>query len=249
MLSKAQIKYIRSLRDKKYRQKFRQFVVEGGKVVSEFVGSTTSPLKEIYATREWMDTHPLVEFAKGTEVLGVSTHEMEQMTAFTSPPQVLAVADLPEESPLPDLHGQVTLVLDEIQDPGNMGTLVRTAEWFGIHTLLYSPRCADPFGPKSVQSSMGSICAVILFEADPEFILQQYQDIPSYATVLDGKDIHDVEPTKEGLIIIGNESRGLSPELLKNCTHRVSILGKGRAQSLNAAVAAGIICARLTGTI
>ncbi len=249
MVSKAQIKYIRSLREKKYRQKFGQFTVEGEKSVAELLASGALRITGLYGLKEWGERYlqgsrdPAVEFQE------VSSGEMPRLSVLTTPSRVIALVDLPVPDPNPDFGGQLTLVTDEIQDPGNMGTLIRTAAWFGIRRLVYAPGCADPFGPKAVQSSMGSLGRVTVLEMDLPTLLRDHAGIPSFATVLDGKDIRDMDPQGEGMILIGNESRGVAAHLVARCTHRISIRGKGEMQSLNAAVAAGIVCARLTGVI
>jgi RNA methyltransferase, TrmH family len=136
-------------------------------------------------------------------------------------------------------------VLDTIQDPGNLGTIVRTADWFGVEQIICSNDCADIYNPKVVQATMGSIARVKVFYTDLTVWLQKQEGLRIYATVLDGKDVTKMNPLHEGLIIIGNESKGIADEVLRFANERITIPKKGRAESLNAAVAVGIVLERL----
>lgn len=241
MLSKAQIKYIQSLQHKKYRQKSGQFIAEGDKIVPELV-SGGMMVREVYATREWLSGHePLL---KGkVPFIEVEAHVLKQLSALTTPNQALALIDMPKPTPLV-LKGQVSLALDTIQDPGNMGTLIRIADWFGIRQLICTPDCVDVYNPKTIQATMGSIARVNIIETDLLPLLEK-AEVPSYAATLHGKDITTFSKLAEGIILIGNESKGLSDEVIAASTHKLTIPRLGGAESLNAGVAAGIICGRL----
>ena len=136
-------------------------------------------------------------------------------------------------------------MLDTIQDPGNMGSIVRTADWFGISTIICSQDSADVFNPKVVQATMGSIARVELIYTDLQSFIQNNDLPPVYVTTLDGTSLYSLEPLKEGIVLLGNESRGVQPHLLNYARERITIPRKGKAESLNAAIATGIVLAHL----
>ena len=243
MLSKAQIKYIQSLQHKKYRQKSGQFIAEGDKIVPELLlGGLT--VREVYATPKWISAHESVLAAlPSVKVEAVEEFLLRQMSALTTPNQALALLDMPPAG-IPVLKGTVSIALETLQDPGNMGTIIRIADWFGIRQLFCSPDCVDVFNPKTIQATMGSIARVQIIEM-PLLPLLQEGGVASYAATLHGSDISGFSRLQEGIILIGNESRGLSEEVIGASTHRITIPRLGGAESLNAAVAAGIICGRL----
>ncbi|HVZ56475.1 MAG TPA: RNA methyltransferase, partial [Chitinophagaceae bacterium] len=159
--------------------------------------------------------------------------------------QVLALVKQPDQPDRDAAAGTVTLVLDDIQDPGNLGTMLRIADWFDVDLVVCSRDCADRFNPKVVQATMGSILRVPAFYTDLLPWLNR-QTVRTYAAVLEGRDVTRMEKLTEGIILIGNESRGIRPDLLSASQVRITIPRKGRAESLNAAVAAGIILSHLT---
>ncbi len=240
MLSKAQIKYIQSLQHKKNRQKFGQFVAEGDKIVQELVVSG-QPVKAVYATDAWLAAHPV---PAGIAVEAVGADALKQMSSLSTPNQALALADIPALPPL-RLEGAVSLALDTVQDPGNVGTIIRIADWFGIRQIICTPGSADAFNAKTIQATMGSFLRVAVHVQSLTGLLQGNPHIPSYAATLHGENIVHTPVIKEGIILIGNESRGLSDEVLALSSHRITIPRLGQAESLNAAVATGIICGRL----
>lgn len=243
MLSKAQIKYITGLQHKKYRQKFGQFIAEGDKMVRELL-EAGSGVKTVFATREWLVEHrELAEKATGIEVLEVTPEVLRQLSSLSAPNQAVALADIP---PARDFVPEgVSLALETIQDPGNLGTMIRIADWFGIRQLVCSPDCADAYNAKTIQATMGSFLRVNVVIRDIPQFLQKHASLPSYAATLHGDDITRTPKVETGIILIGNESRGLSEETLRHCSHHITIPRIGHAESLNAAVAAGIICGRL----
>ncbi|WP_343693452.1 RNA methyltransferase [Chitinophaga sp.] len=241
MLSKAQIKYIQSLQHKKYRQKSGQFIAEGDKIVPELIFGGMA-VREVYATKEWISGHAHILTGK-VPVIEVEAHVLKQLSALTTPNQALALVDIPPAAPLV-LKGSVSLALETIQDPGNMGTLIRIADWFGIKQLICTPDCVDVYNPKTIQATMGSIARVNIIETDLLSLLHK-DEVPSYAATLHGTDITTFRKLAEGVILIGNESKGLSDAVIAAATHKLTIPRLGGAESLNAAVAAGIICGRL----
>jgi len=175
----------------------------------------------------------------------VQEAELERISHLKTPNQVLAVfKKFESKEPIP--AGRITLILDAIQDPGNLGTMIRIADWFGISQIICSHDCADVYNPKVVQATMGSLARVDVFYTDLPGWLKGQHGIKTYAALLDGKDVTRMNPLKEGLIIIGNESRGIQEGLMEFVNEKITIPKKGNAESLNAAVAAGIILSHLT---
>jgi TrmH family RNA methyltransferase len=172
--------------------------------------------------------------------------ELERISQLKTPHQVLAVVRKFDSSKKVELTGRVTLVLDTIQDPGNLGTIVRTADWFGVSQIICSEDCADVYNPKVVQATMGSIARVNIYYVDVISWLKENKSVRVYATLLEGKDVTRMSPINEGIIVFGNESRGMKNELIGMANEKITIPGKGRAESLNASVAVGIVLSHLT---
>jgi len=244
MLSKAQIKYIQSLQHKKNRQKSSQYIAEGDKIVQELI-LAGMPVKAVYATAEWVVQHAAaLDKLPADAVYTVEEHVLKQLSALTTPNRAMALLDMPAVSYSVPVSGQLVLALEAIQDPGNMGTIIRIADWFGIQQIICSPDCVDVYNPKTIQATMGSIARVRIVETDIKEMLAQ-TSLPSYAATLHGKDITEYSRLTEGILLIGNEGRGLSDEVIAASTHKITIPRVGGAESLNAAVATGIICGRL----
>jgi TrmH family RNA methyltransferase len=245
MLSKAQIKYIQSLRLKKYRQKSGRFLAEGIKVVDELLKQDYITVEEVYALPEWIDQYNRDAQHTALSSVAVSAELLTRISALHTAQPVIALCRIPPAEIWDPKPGQATFMLESIRDPGNLGTLIRIADWFGIPQIVCSPDCADAFNPRTIQASMGSIGRVRMIERSLSACLKDQPSIPVYAATLQGKDIREIPPFKEGVLLIGNESKGLSEEILKFATRQITIPRVGKAESLNAAVAAGIICGRL----
>lgn len=242
MLVKSQVKYIQSLSQKKLRDEEGVFVAEGPKIINELLSAGHMPLRQVFATAEWLGSQPGLPAGIAVEI---TDSELERISFLQTPNQVLGIFRKPELSAGVDLRHKISLVLDTLQDPGNLGTIIRCADWFGIDTVICSHDSADVFNPKVVQATMGSIGRVqVIYEDLPAF-LQQHSSIPVYAATLDGKPLHELPPVQKGFILIGNESKGIGAALLAKATHRVTIPRKGKAESLNAAVATGIILSHI----
>ena len=234
MLSRNEAKYIQSLYHKKNRDAEEMFVAEGVKLVGELLRSDLK-IHKIYALQKWIDHNPRVKNA-----VAVTETELKRISAFDTPNEVIAVARKKAEHRIPDLKGKITLLLDGIQDPGNMGTIIRTADWFGIQNIIAANDSADVYNPKVIQASMGSFLHVNIFYRDLKIFLSE-NTIPVYGTVLNGEDISTLGRPDECLLIIGNESKGIRPEIIGFVKKKVTIQRVGAAESLNAAIAAGII--------
>lgn len=245
MLVKSQVKYIQSLSQKKQRDEEGLFVAEGPKIINEFLQAPNLPLRLLWATQAWMDENPaLAASLRKDQVELITESELERISFLSTPNQVLALFEKPE---FPALTGkQLILLLDRIQDPGNLGTIIRCADWFGIRQVVCSPETADVFSPKVVQSTMGSLTRVQLVYTDLSAFLETYT-APVFAALLEGKPVKEIGKQSEGAILIGNESKGIDPALLKG-KHLipVTIPRIGAAESLNAAVATGILLSQLT---
>jgi TrmH family RNA methyltransferase len=243
MLPKAQNKYIRSLLQQKYRKEHGLFLAEGDKIAQEWLASKNA-IQTIVALQPWVTEHATL-IARHAEavVYVVEQHELESVSAMQAPNQVLLVVRQPAEpASLPTQ--QWCLALDDIQDPGNMGTIIRIADWFGIQHIVCSPGCVDVYNPKVVQAAMGSHLRVQLHQADlPSFI--KVAAMPVLAATLHGDSVYQLPKQDYGILILGNEGRGISDAVMALATQKITIPGKGGAESLNVAVSAGILCALL----
>lgn len=243
MLSKAQIKHIRALGLQKYRQEHKQYTAEGDKIVREWLQSAQH-IEMIVALEDWAARNTaLIAKHPDTALYIVAQHVLESVSQLQTPNGVLIVASMPNQTEsLPD--NEWALALDDIQDPGNMGTIIRIADWFGIRKIVCSAGCVDVYNPKVVQASMGGHLRVAFEERNLDDYLKSVS-IPILAAILDGENIDSMDRLDAAVLLIGNESKGVSPALQALATKRITIPGKGGAESLNAAVSAGICCAML----
>jgi len=244
MLSKAQNKYIRSLTQQKFRNEYKLFIAEGSKIALEWLHSH-APVKMVITTAEWAHEHgSTIARHPEADCHIVKEFELLNLSALKTPNQALLVIPYPPHENIPVVN-EWYIALDEIQDPGNMGTIIRIADWFGINNIICSPGCVDIYNPKVVQSAMGGHLRVKLFESD----LVQFLDsvsLPKLAATLNGQNVYETDKPKAGVLIIGNESKGVSEKILDMATQKITIPRKGGAESLNAGVSAGILCALLT---
>jgi len=250
-LPKAEITRLRALREKKHREAAGLFVVEGAKVVGELLAADF-PFAEIYATPDWnpgggvpppRETPPTsTRGAETPRLQAISPAEMAKISHYPTPSPVLAVGKI-ERPPLPPgaLDHGLTLALDGIQDPGNVGTILRIADWFGLARVVLSPDSADLFGQKVINASMGSFARVAAHTAGLADALAG-ATVPVLGCDLAGDDVHALPPLRDAVLVIGSEGRGLSAAVAARLTGRVTIPRFGRAESLNAAVAAAIVC-------
>ncbi len=234
MVTRSEIQLLKSLRDKKHREALGLFAVEGEKIVAELVAAG-HPFEKIYATHAW----------KGERTHEMAEADMARASHFPTPSSVFAVGRIRRLELAPgELDRGLTLALDGVQDPGNVGTILRIADWFGIDRVLLSPECADLHSQKVIQASMGSFARVRAFVAPLAAALSNV-GAPILGCDLDGRDVHGLPATRDAVIVIGSEGRGLSPEVKARLTQAVTIPRIGRAESLNAAVAAAIVCDNL----
>ena len=243
MITKAELQRLRSLRDKKQREALGVFVVEGEKVVAELLAANFA-LAEVYATEAWRRPATLRE---DTRIVRVTDAEMARASHFPTPSTVLAVGTMTRRPIEPAaLASGLTLALDGVQDAGNVGTLLRIADWFGFARVVLSPDCADVFHQKVINASMGSFARVPTHRAELGTLLAEAPaDLPILGCDLSGTSVYAITPKTAAVVVIGSEGRGLSSDVAARVTERVTIPRFGGAESLNAAVAAGIVCAQL----
>jgi len=251
VLTKNKIKHIRSLSQKKYRESEGVFIAEGFKAVSELL--PLLPCVELYVTEDFKRQDV------GNRLLGlaasctdISQTELEKISALRTPRSAVGIFRIPEAEKdaaawdeIP--HKALCLALDGVQDPGNMGTIVRLADWFGITHILASPSTADVFSPKVVQATMGAVGRIRVRCEDLPTRLARLSGVPVYGTYLGGDNIYQAELTQTGIIVMGNEGSGISPEVSRYVTHRLHIpafsVEQTASESLNVAVATAITCA------
>ena len=242
MITKNTIKTIASLRLQKFRKELGLFVVEGRKMAEELLQSNFE-VEQLFATERFLTDYPFPQVETVSEV------QMSQMSGQDTPPGILAVVKIPEAKPL-DPTSRFILALDGIANPGNMGTIIRTAEWFGILDIVCSPDCVEVWNPKVIQATMGSIFRINTVEAElPAFLTEQNRSGKAvFGALLNGQNLFEMQCPEQGIIVIGSESHGIRSEVLPCITHAVTIPRQNGSvtESLNASVAAAIIMAEMT---
>ncbi len=251
MLSKPTKQFVRSLKIRKFREASRSFIIEGTRSVMDILHSGLT-IHSVYATPAWLQKYHAHLADMTDRCVIISEQEMKAISSLTTPQDVLAVAGIPESILNPAaLAGELVLMLDEIRDPGNLGTIIRTADWFGIRYIICSTGCVDVYNPKVVQATMGSIARVQVYYTSLSSFLQHHNpSLTVYGCLLDGTDIRSARLEQKGIILLGNESNGISPQLLPFVQIKLTIpsfiphpdMSSGGADSLNAAQACSIVC-------
>jgi RNA methyltransferase, TrmH family len=242
MISKSQVKYIQSLGQKKHRDEGQVFVAEGPRLVTDLLQSKNVIVTQLYASGDWLEAN--AQLLKDINTNAVLDRELERISQLKTPNKVVAIVrKFEHEEPIP--RSNITLVLDTIQDPGNLGTIIRIADWFGVNQIVCSNDSADMYNSKVVQATMGSIARVNVYYTELHEWLEKHHEMRVYATLLEGKDVTKMSTIKEGIIMIGNEAKGIDEHLLEFANDKITIPKKGKADSLNAAVATGIVLACL----
>lgn len=245
MLSKTIVKYIQSLAHKKLRDQESVFIAEGPKVVGELLRSGSFACKIICGVKSWMDENEaLLKNISAKDRYEVTASELERISQLQTPNKVAGVFYKKEEV-FADVTNDLSIMLDDIQDPGNLGTIIRTADWFGVKNIICSNDCVDCYNPKVVQASMGSLARVNIIYTGLEEFINDNKDISIYAATLSGKPLSSFSEVRKGIILVGNESKGVNETLLGFAAAQVTIPSYGKAESLNAAVACGIILSHL----
>jgi len=246
VISKVLIQYIKSLTQNKFRQKYNKFVAEGEKTGIEFLKHQKYSVDSVFTTSDHL-LKLSTKYINEKNIHLISDKEMGQITAFKTSSNLLITLDkLVETLENTSLNREKSIFLDDVQDPGNLGTIIRIADWFGIKNVIRSPNSADFYNPKTVQASMGSMCNVKCVTSELEDLHLKYPDIPIMGTYMDGIAINEVQLPTYGILVIGNEGKGIRAINEKFITTKITIPGNESkiAESLNAAIACSIICSR-----
>lgn len=250
MLSKNKIKFINSLIKKKHRKEQGFFIAQGTKLVLELLGEGAHSTL-LCATAQWFETNLTNTASKITEQVEVTEQELRKISTLATPPEVVGVFAMPQITPNEDdLAGQLSLVLDRINDPGNLGTIVRLADWFGIENMICSDDSVDLYNPKTVQSTMGSIARVkVTYTSLPAFLepWSRQSEFEVYGCFLEGENLYSAPLQNKGMIVMGSESHGISQSLWPYINRRIYIPAfhsarSTAAESLNVSMATGIVC-------
>jgi TrmH family RNA methyltransferase len=244
MLSKSQISLLKSLHHKKFRSEHGMFLVEGYKSVNEFVNSAYH-IEVIYHTSAFEPK--LLKLSRKMNFVEISLNDLEKISCLKSPQDIIALVNIPEWPVLNEelLKGKFSIVLDGVQDPGNMGTIIRTADWFGMQHIICSEDTVDVYNPKVVQATMGSMAHVNVYYTDLEVLLPQIK-LPVFGALLDGANIYRTDFGSEGLLVMGNEGNGIRPSIIGQLKLAVTIPRSGKAESLNVGIATAIFCAEIS---
>lgn len=217
-----------------------QFFVEGEKSVLEVLNSDFL-VKLLLVTKPFLEQHASILRKYKGELIEVDQKQLESLGQYQSNDSAIAVVEMKPNSWFDLPTGELAIALDDIRDPGNLGTIIRIADWYGIKHLVFSPQTAEFYNPKVIQASMGSFTRVHFFYEDLSSVFDRWK-VPVYGAFLEGKNLHSFEKPAPGVILMGNESKGISPELEKKVTQKVTIPGFGQAESLNVAIATAILC-------
>ncbi len=234
---------VNALHQKKYRKENRLFITEGIKSINEFIQSEYV-IDTIYCSPAAVPK--LVKFPQKVKLFESSETDLKKISTLNTPAEALAIVQIPlhEELNIESLQGEFNLLVDNVQDPGNLGTIIRTADWFGFKRLVCSASTVDVYNPKVVQASMGSLSRLKVYYTELDTLISQTR-LPVYGAVLDGSSLYKTSFEPEGLILVGNEGNGISSGLLPFITHKVTIPSYGNAESLNVAMSAAILCSEL----
>ncbi len=249
MLSRNMIKYLQSLKQKKFRQMYNNFIAEGAKMTTEIIRHQQLEVEGIFALDSWIEENANDLAAYRDVLTVVNAKELGRISQLQTPNKAVCVCKIPKyKLNISQINNSLTLFLDGIQNPGNLGSILRIADWFGLPYVFCSNDCVEVYNHKVIQASMGAFLRVKTVYLDFEKLLESIPDLPVFATVLDGEDVFKTDLPKNGIVLIGNEGRGITPAIIEQATHKITIpKGKnGRAESLNAAIATGIICAAFT---
>ena len=245
MISKNHLKHLASLKQAKFRKEHQEFIVEGEKMVAELLKSPFR-IKSVYGVVEWMQENAS-KFAKiSTEE--ITQKDLERISSLKTPNKVLALVEIPIQQEIKNPSKGLHLILDTIQDPGNLGSIIRTADWFGIENIYCSKDTVSFYNPKVIQSTMGSFARVKVFYTELVKLLEQNIDLQVFGSLLDGENIFKKKLDQNAFLIIGNESKGISKEVQAFIDQKVMIPSfaineSDQAESLNAALATAILCA------
>ncbi len=240
MLSKSEIKELKSLHQKKHREGMKRFLAEGDKLVKEAIASGAN-IREVYALADWEGIEKVQ--TAGIPIKIIDQKQLDQICELRNPNMAVALLNMPQIDPEKELNKGWNIYLDRVRDPGNLGTIMRIADWYGIRTVICSPDSVEVYNQKVIQSSMGAVFRIQVLEMSEDEIIDKSKlmDIKLFAAVMDGDNIHNHAAPKQGVLLMGNEAKGLSNKLIESASERISIPGGGAAESLNVGVATGIL--------
>jgi TrmH family RNA methyltransferase len=243
MISKSQISFVKSLQQKKFRKEYGLFIAEGLKLVTEFLNSDYI-IETIFYTAN--ASPKLLNLSQNIKLQEVSGNDLSKISTLTTPQQVIAVIKIPNQADLSQnmVDSKFSIALDGIQDPGNLGTIIRTADWFGIKNIICSADTVDAYNPKVVQATMGSLSRMNIQYTDLSLFLSK-SSLPVFGAVLNGQSVYKTQFGSAGIIVLGNEGNGISEEVQKNIKHFITIPRFGSGESLNVATTAAIFCSEL----
>ena len=245
-LSQNIIKSLKALHLKKFRQKYNNFIAEGDKIVCELLEQSTYSVEQVYAVPEWLEKHAGLLQKSGVSFQEINDKTLRLISQLKNPNKVLAIVKMPADTDRSSIYNGWSIFLDGLQDPGNVGTILRIADWFAIPNVIAGPGTVDLYNSKVLQASMGAFLRVQWSTMRHDELAAIPGDMNIWAADMGGQNIFDIDVPKTGVLVIGNEGRGLSPELRALNPSIISVHSpKGGAESLNAAVATGIICAAI----
>jgi TrmH family RNA methyltransferase len=235
MISISQKKFVSSLKQKKFRTEQGFYIVEGVKLLKELLESDYE-VSAIYATSYWIENNPNIDSSE------VSEKELKSISSLKNPNEVLAVVKQKEHQ-LSNVSSQLNIALDKIQDPGNFGTIIRTADWFGVKNIICSEDSVDVYNPKVLQATMGSFFRMNIVYTDLAKFFSDNKGLTVYGALLDGENVYEKKLNSKGsILLMGNESKGISTELIPFIKEKIRIPNFGKAESLNVATATAILC-------
>lgn len=250
-LSKNNIKWLKTLHLKKYRQKYNNFIAEGDKIVCELLQEPKYIVRQVYALENWLDQNKALLQKNEISYQVINERELKLISQLKTPNKTLAVVDTPDDLNTAAAFENIlkpnwTIFLDGLQDPGNVGTILRIADWFAIPNVVFGPNTVDLYNSKVLQASMGAFLRVNAFRLDYSQLETISKEVSIWIADMGGENVFDLKTPPSGILVIGNEGRGISESLYKMNPRKLSIISpKGGAESLNAAVATGIICAAI----
>jgi len=240
MLSINEVKHVNALKIKKYRNKYNEFIAEGKKVITELIQNQFI-CKQLYMDSTIDDS---IGFPENIKKKIISESDFKKISGQKNPSNILGIFEKPPQDELKTIDNWV-IALDNIQDPGNLGTIIRIADWFGVAHIICSENCVDAYNSKTIQASMASIANIKIIETDLVSFIKQHSTAPVFGAVLNGKNYNKIEYPKKGILLIGNEGNGICEQLLPLIHQAITIPKIGKAESLNAAIATGLLIARI----
>lgn len=246
MLTKKQLKLFTSLHKKKYRSEHQLFIAEGEKIVIDLLKNNIKA-EAILCTSERLKEVPFPN--EDINIIECDNSIIKKVSSLSTPTEIIGIFNIPEKHiDKSKISGELSLVLDDIQDPGNMGTIIRTADWFGIDTIFCSKGTVDIYNPKTIQATMGAIAKVNIVYCNLEELINEYANdkFPVYGTFLEGENIYSQDLSEKGFIVMGNEGKGISDKISNIISHKINIppynISETASESLNVAIATSIIC-------